>query len=75
MVALPANKWSVHANTPIYKNDGLFCFSGYGQGGVKLKLNTDGSQVTKQWFSESIDNRMGGAVLIDNYLLIELSLV
>lgn len=62
------NKWSVHANTLIFYDNALFCFSGYGKGGVKLKLSADGSSVTKAWFSESFDNRIGGAVVLDGYL-------
>lgn len=62
------NEWAVHANTPIFYNNSLFCFSGYGQGGVKLDLNSDGSQVTKGWFSKKLDSRMGGAVVIDGYI-------
>ncbi len=62
------NQWSVHANTPLFYNNGLFCFSGYGQGGVKLDLNSDGSQVTKAWFSKKLDSRMGGAVVVDGYI-------
>jgi len=62
------NQWAVHPNTPIYQNGGLFVFSGYGQGGEKLKLSEDGSSVTKEWEIKSFDSRMGGAVLIDGYL-------
>lgn len=62
------NQWSVHPNTPIYHDGGLFVFSGYGQGGEKLKLSEDGSSVTKEWDIKSFDSRMGGAVLIEGYL-------
>ena len=62
------NQWAVHANTPLFYNNGLFCFSGYGQGGVKLDLNADGSQVTKAWFSKKLDSRIGGAVVVDGYI-------
>jgi len=62
------NQWAVHPNTPIYHDGGLFVFSGYGQGGEKLKLSADGSSVTKEWEIKSFDSRMGGAVLIDGYL-------
>jgi outer membrane protein assembly factor BamB len=62
------NQWAVHPNTPIYHDGGLFVFSGYGQGGEKLKLSADGSSVTKAWEIKSFDSRMGGAVLIDGYL-------
>lgn len=62
------NQWAVHPNTPIYHDGGLFVFSGYGQGGEKLKLSSNGSSVTKEWEIKSFDSRMGGAVLIDGYL-------
>ncbi len=59
------NIYSIHPNTPLFHNNQLFCFSGYGQGGVMLQLNVDGSKVTKNWFLQSIDSRIGGAVMID----------
>jgi len=62
------NRWSVHANTPIYHNGSLFCFSGYGQGGVKLKLSQNGESVKKEWFCSTMDNRIGGAVLVDGFI-------
>ncbi|HLN73391.1 MAG: PQQ-binding-like beta-propeller repeat protein [Methylococcaceae bacterium] len=62
------NQWSVQANTPIYGDGGLFVFSGYGQGGEKLKLSADGSTVTNEWSIKSFDSRMGGAVLLNGYL-------
>ena len=62
------NEWAVHPNTPIYHDGGLFVFSGWGQGGEKLKLSADGSSVTKEWETKSLDNRMGGAVLLNGYL-------
>jgi outer membrane protein assembly factor BamB len=62
------NQWSVHPNTPIYADGGIFVFSGYGQGGEMLRLSADGSSVTKAWSVKSFDSRMGGAVLIDGFL-------
>lgn len=62
------NEWSVHPNTPIYHDGGLFVFSGWGQGGEKLKLSADGSTVTKEWNVKSFDSRIGGAVLIDGFI-------
>lgn len=62
------NKWQVHANTPIFYNGDLFCFSGYGQGGVKLNLSDDGSSVEKGWFKKELDSRMGGMVVVDGFL-------
>jgi outer membrane protein assembly factor BamB len=62
------NRWQVHANTPIYHDGGLFCFSGYGQGGVRLDLSADGSSIEKIWFNEKLDSRIGGMVLVDGFL-------
>ena len=62
------NRWSVHANTPVYNNGSIYCVSGYGQGSVNLKLNNDGSQVTQKWFNEKLDNRIGGVVLVNGYI-------
>ena len=62
------NEWSVHANTPLFSDGGILCFSGYGQGGPKLKLNADGTAVTQEWFAKTFDSRMGGAVLVDGYI-------
>ena len=62
------NRWKVHANTPIFYNGDLFCFSGYGQGGVKLNVSKDGSSVTKAWTKTELDSRMGGMVVVDGYL-------
>jgi len=59
------NQWAVQSNTPIFYQNSLFCFSGYGQGGEKLDLNADGTQVTKAWYSKKLDSRIGGAVIID----------
>jgi outer membrane protein assembly factor BamB len=62
------NQWSVQANTPIYQDGAVFCFSGYGQGGVKLKLSPDGSSISPEWVTKQLDSRIGGAVLVNGYL-------
>ncbi len=62
------NEYAVHANTPVYADGGLLCFSGYGQGGPKLRLSADGSSVTQEWFAKTFDSRMGGAVYVDGYV-------
>ncbi len=61
------NRYSVHANTPIYYDGGIFFFSGYGLGSGKLNLSADGSKVSLAW-NNPLDSRMGGAVLIDGYI-------
>ncbi|NND07093.1 MAG: PQQ-like beta-propeller repeat protein [Saprospiraceae bacterium] len=62
------NRYSIHANTPIYDQDAVYCFSGYGKGGVKLKLIADGSSITKEWFNPTLNSRTGGAILVDGCL-------
>jgi len=62
------NKYAVHANTPVYYKGFLFYFSGYGKGGGLLKLNQDGSAVEELWFKETMDSRIGGAVVVDGFL-------
>jgi len=62
------NMYSVHANTPIYHNGELFYFSGYGQGGGKLRLSQDGSDASVVWKTGKLDSRIGGAVLVDGYI-------
>jgi len=59
------NTWSVHANTPVFHDGYLYCVSGYGQGGVMLKLADDGSSIQEVWRNKNLDNRMGGFVLVN----------
>ncbi|HYQ57186.1 MAG TPA: PQQ-binding-like beta-propeller repeat protein [Draconibacterium sp.] len=62
------NQWSVHPNTPLFYKGNLFCFTGYGTGGVKLNLSEDGSSVQKEWEKAELDSRMGGMVVVDGYI-------
>ena len=59
------NKWSVHANTPIYRDGSLFCASGYGKGGVMLKVAPDGSSVREMWRNALMDPKFGGFVVVN----------
>jgi outer membrane protein assembly factor BamB len=59
------NKYSVHANTPLFHDGFLYCVSGYGKGGIMLNVSDDGTSVKEVWQSTSIDNRMGGMVLLN----------
>jgi outer membrane protein assembly factor BamB len=62
------NQWSVHANTPIYNNGYIYCVSGYGKGGVMIKLSDDGSSATEAWRNATLENRMGGVILLNNHI-------
>ncbi|MBS0000271.1 MAG: PQQ-binding-like beta-propeller repeat protein [Cyclobacteriaceae bacterium] len=59
------NTYNIHPNTPLFLNDAVFCFSGYGQGGVMLQMNGDGRSISRKWFLETMDSRIGGAVIQD----------
>ncbi|MBK3517113.1 outer membrane protein assembly factor BamB family protein [Carboxylicivirga marina] len=61
------NRWSVHANTPVYSDGMILCTSGYGKGSAMLKLSGGGKLVEEVWFSELLDNRMGSMVKIGDY--------
>lgn len=56
------NQYSIHPNTPLFKDGKLFCSSGYGKGAVMLELSNDASSVKKLWENSSFDNQMGGFV-------------
>jgi len=62
------NRYSVHANTPLYMDGKIFTVSGYGKGNVMLKLSDDGLSVTELWRDEVFDNRHGGFVLLDGII-------
>lgn len=62
------NKYSVHPNTPLFHNGEIYCVSGYGKGGVKIKLSDDGKSVTELWRDPELDNQMGGVILLNDRL-------
>ena len=59
------NRWSVHANTPLYHDGKILIESGYGKGSVLLKLSEDASSYEELWRNELLDGKLGGAVLLD----------
>jgi len=59
------NKTNVHPNIPICIDDYLFCTTGYGKGGVMLKVSADGTNVTEVWKNASFDPKTGGMVIIN----------
>ncbi|MCL2246388.1 MAG: PQQ-like beta-propeller repeat protein [Lentimicrobiaceae bacterium] len=62
------NKWSVHANTPIYGDNMLLFTSGYGKGSMMFRLTNGGRAIEKVWELTDIDSRMGAMVKIGNYV-------
>jgi outer membrane protein assembly factor BamB len=62
-----SNGYKIHPNAPIYKDNVLYIFSGYGVGGQCLKLNPQGDP-TNIWTNATLDPQFGGAILKDGYL-------
>lgn len=62
------NQYAVHANTPLYHDGAVCCFSGYGRGSVMIELDDRGNKIKNRWSEKSMDSRMGGAVLVDGYI-------
>jgi outer membrane protein assembly factor BamB len=58
----------IHANTVLYDEGSIYYAAGAGNGGVKLDLSEDGSEITEVWRNPGFDSYMGGIVKIDNYL-------
>lgn len=67
--ASQVNKHSIHPNTPIYKDGHIYSISGYGLGGMMVKLSPDGKTATEVWKNTTMDNQIGGAVWLDNYIV------
>lgn len=62
------NRYSVHANTPVYGNGMILCTSGYGRGSTMLQLINGGRGVKEVWFSKELDNRIGAMVKVGDYV-------
>ena len=58
----------IHANTVLYDEGSIYYAAGAGNGGVKLDLSEDGSEITEVWRNPGFDSFMGGIVKIGNYL-------
>lgn len=54
----------VSPNVPVYLDGYLYCTSGYGLGGVMLKVAPDGSSVTEVWKNAFLDPKIGGVVVL-----------
>lgn len=62
------NRYSIHANTPVYGDGMILCTSGYGSGSIMLRLKNGGRSVEQAWSSKEMDNRIGGMVKIGAYV-------
>jgi outer membrane protein assembly factor BamB len=62
----PASR-NIHPNTPLYHNGHIFSTTGYRGGSMLLRLSANGQSVRQVWTND-VDNQMGGAVRIGNYV-------
>ncbi len=63
-----SNKNRIHPNTPIFLDNNLYIFSGYGEGSQRIKLNADTIRPTNIWTNKLVDPQMGGAILRNGYI-------
>lgn len=62
------NRYSIHANTPVYGDGMVLCTSGYGSGSIMLRLKNGGRSIEQAWSSKELDNRIGGMVKIGDFV-------
>lgn len=58
----------LHCNTPVYRDGYILAANGYGQIGVRIKLNPDGSTPSTDWKNPDINPHIGGMILLGNYI-------
>jgi len=58
---------SIHPNTPIYSDGMIFVTTGYGGGSWLYRITDDGKNAELVWHND-VDNQMGGAVKIGDYV-------
>ena len=60
--------YDIHPNTPIYSNGMIFSITGYRGGAMLLRLKDGGKVVEQVWENDEMDNQMGGAVRVGDYV-------
>jgi len=58
----------VHINTPLFEDGYIYYITGDGNGSVKLKLSSDGKDITQVWRNPACDNTMGAFIKISDYI-------
>jgi hypothetical protein len=61
------NPYGMSPNTPIYMDKKIFSTTGGGIGSMLLQITDGGKKIEKLWSNE-MDNKMGGAVKVGNYI-------
>ena len=59
---------TINPNTPLYFDGKIFVTTGYGGGALLLRLTDNGKAVEQIWHNTEMDNQMGGAVKVGDYV-------
>ena len=62
------NQRNIHPNTPLYIDGMIFSITGYRGGAMLLRLKDGGKAVEQIWKNDEMDNQMGGAIKIGDYV-------
>ena len=62
------NQRNIHPNSPIYSDGTIFCITGYRGGAMLLRLQDNGKTVEQVWKNNEMDNQMGGAIKVGDYV-------
>jgi outer membrane protein assembly factor BamB len=57
-----------HANSVMYCDGSIYYAAGDGNGGVRMDISDDGSEISQSWRNPGFDSFMGGIVKIGNYM-------
>ncbi|MFC1738418.1 PQQ-binding-like beta-propeller repeat protein [Planctomycetota bacterium] len=61
-------KEDINPATPLYYDGYIYYTSGYDDESVMYELSEDGTQITRKWVNDVLDNHHGGVVLVDGYI-------
>ena len=61
-------QYNIHPNTPIYSDGMIFSITGYKGGAMLLRLKDGGKAVEQVWKNEEMDNQMGSAIKVGDYV-------
>jgi outer membrane protein assembly factor BamB len=62
------NNVNVHPNIPVYSDGLIFSTTGYNGGAMLLRLKDGGKAVEQVWRNDEMDNQMGSAIRIGDYV-------
>ena len=60
--------YNIHPNIPVYSDGLIFSTTGYKGGSMLLRLKDGGKSVEQVWKNKELDNQMGSAVRIGDYV-------